>query len=91
MLSTHLIYLLIIVHHNNIRMGADCSPIASHFRQAGHNVSALKYIGIKRVQKPLRGGDFEGKLLQCKCFWIYTLNTLLPFGLNEEFDIKPFL
>ncbi len=24
-------------------------------------------------------------------FWIYTLNTLSPSGLSEDFDIKPFL
>ncbi len=47
--------------------------------------------GIEKVIKPSRGGDCEKKLLQSECFWIYTLNTLSPSGLNEDFDIKHFL
>ncbi len=78
-------------HRSNIRTGDMRSPIASHFRQVGHNVSVLQYIGIEKVIKPSRGGDYEKKLLQRECFWIYTLNTLSPSGLNEDFDIKPFL
>ncbi len=70
-------------HHSNIRTGDMRSPIASHFRQVGHNVTVLQYIGI--------GGDYEKKLLQRECFWIYTLDTLSPSGLNEDFDITPFL
>ncbi len=63
--------------------------IVLHFRQVGHNVSALQYIGIEKVQKSTRGGDFERRLLHY--FWTYTLNTLSRCGLNEDFDIKPFL
>lgn len=65
-------------HRSNIRTGDMRSPIASHFRQMGHNVSVLKYIGIEKVTKPSRGGDYENKLLQRECFWIYSLNTLSP-------------
>ncbi len=39
---------------NNISMGDMRSPIASHYRQVGHNVSALQYIGIEKVIKPSR-------------------------------------
>ncbi len=53
-------------------------PMASHFTQVGHNVIALQYIGIEKVIKPSSGGDYEKKLLQRECFWIYTLNTLSP-------------
>ncbi len=77
-------------HRSNIRTGDMRSPLASHFRQVGHNVSALQYIGIEKVIKPSRGGDYENKL-QRECFSIYTLNTLSPSGLNDDFDIKPFL
>lgn len=65
--------------------------MAAHFKKAGHNVSALRYIGIEKVNKPLRGGNQERLLLQRETFYIYSLNTLAPSGLNEEFDIKPFL
>ncbi len=72
-------------------MGDLRSPIESHFSQVDHNVSALQYIGIEKVIKPSRGEDYEKKLLQRECFWIYTLNTLSQSGLNDDFDIKPFL
>ena len=35
--------------------------------------------------------DHGRRLLQRETFWIYYLNTMSPNGLNEEFDIKPFL
>lgn len=79
---------------NTVAISGSEICIASHFRQVGHNVSALRYIGIEKIKKkkkPLRGGDYEKKLLQRECFWIYTLNILSPSGLNEDFDMKPFL
>lgn len=47
-----------------IRTGDMRITIASQFKSAAHNVSALQYIGIEKVTKPLRGGDYERKLLQ---------------------------
>lgn len=78
-------------HRSTIRTGDERSPVAAHFKRAGHAVSALRYIGVERVDQPLRGGDRGKKLLQRETFWIYFLNTLSPYGLNEDFDIKPFL
>ncbi len=43
------IYIYIYKHRSNIRTGDMRSPIASHFRQIGHNVSVLQYIGIEKV------------------------------------------
>lgn len=45
----------------------------------------------KIKKKSLRRADYEKKLLQRVCFWIYTLNTLSPSGMNEDFDMKPFV
>ncbi|CAB1346062.1 unnamed protein product [Coregonus sp. 'balchen'] len=53
--------------------------------------TSLRYIGIEMVKMSHRGGDIERKLLQRESFWIHRLNTLSPLGLNEEFDLKPFL
>ncbi len=80
-----------ISEHHSDRTRDMRSPRATHFKQVGHNISVLQYIGIEKVIKPSRGGDYENKLLQRECFWIYKLNTLSLSGLNENFDIKPFL
>ena len=78
-------------HRSNIRTGDERNPVALHFKQAGHNLGSFRYIGIERVSKPLRGGDWEKRLLQRETYYIFSLNTMSPNGLNEEFDIKPFL
>lgn len=78
-------------HRSTIRTGDEKSPVAAHFKSAGHNVSALRYIGVERVDRSPRGGDRGKRLLQRETFWIHYLNTMSPNGLNEEFDIKPFL
>ncbi|CAB1337390.1 unnamed protein product [Coregonus sp. 'balchen'] len=78
-------------HHSNIRTGETKKLVAVHFLQAGHPISSLRYIGIEMVKMSRRGGDIERKLRQRESFWIHRLNTLSPLGLNEEFDLKPFL
>ena len=78
-------------HRSNIRCGDERNPVALHFKQAGHNISTLRYVGIEKVEKPPRGGNVERRLLQREMFYIHFLNTMAPQGLNEEFDLKPFL
>lgn len=78
-------------HRSTIRTGDERSPVAAHFKRAGHNVSALRYVGVEFVTSPPRGGDHGKRLLQRETYWIHALNTMSPNGLNEEFDIKPFL
>ncbi len=56
-----------------------------------HSISTLQYIGIEAVKLPRRGGDINNLLLKREAYWIYTLNTLSPNGLNGDFDIHPFL
>lgn len=78
-------------HRSNIRNHNEKSPVALHFTAASHNVSTLRYIGIEHVKCPSRGGDVNSLLLKREAFWIYTLGTLSPRGLNEDFDLRPFL
>lgn len=78
-------------HRSNIRNHDKKSPVALHFSQSQHNVSTLKYIGIEQIQLPRRGGDIDTLLLRREAYWIYTLDTLNPKGLNEDFDLRPFL
>ena len=78
-------------HRSKIRTGDERSPVAAHFKQMGHSANSFRYTGIEHVEKPPRGGDIEKRLLQRETYWIYALNTLSPQGLNEDFDVKPFL
>ena len=78
-------------HRSTIRNNVITSPVAVHFNKAGHNVSTLRYTGIELVQSPRRGGDVNNMLLKRELFWIHTLQTLAPKGLNEDYDIRPFL
>lgn len=78
-------------HRSNIRNHDKKSPVAIHFTQAQHNVSALRYLGIEQVKLTSRGGDINSLLLKREAYWIYTLETLNPKGLNEDFDLRPFL
>ena len=78
-------------HRSNIRCGDMRNPVAAHFKQMGHSISSLRYWGIEKVNRPARGGDHNRLLLQRESYYIYSLNTMAPHGLNEEFDVKPFL
>ena len=78
-------------HRSTIRNGDEKSPVALHFKKAHHNVSALRYLGIEKIQFPRRGGDIENLLLKRELWWINYLKTMAPIGLNEEFDIRPYL
>ena len=77
-------------HRSDIRNKNFKNPVALHFHQAQHCISSLRYLGIERVKLPPRGGDIDTLLLQREAFWISTLNTVAK-GLNESFDIRPFL
>ncbi len=82
---------LISEHRCAIRHRDPKSPVAQHFANSRHSVSTLQYIGIEAVKCPRRGDDMNKLLLQREAFWIFTLDTLSPRGLNEDFDIRPFL
>lgn len=90
-MTTRALKTRITEHRSDIRTQNIRSPVAMHFMQAGHNVSALRYIGLEKVEKPRRGGDWESLLLKREAFWIYELRTLKPFGMNLDLDIRPFL
>lgn len=78
-------------HRSAIRNNVATSSVAVHFSAANHNVSTLKYIRIETIKPLRRGGDINSLLLKRELYWIHTLNTLAPKGLNEDFDIRPFL
>lgn len=78
-------------HRSNIRLNDEKNPVAVHFNTFNHNLATLQYIGIEHVAIPRRGGDIDNLLLRREAFYIYTLNTIAPKGMNMYFDLKPFL
>ena len=76
-------------HMSNIRTLDQRNPVAAHFTEARHNISSLKYIGIEHVKTPRR--DTDNLLLRRDLDWIHRACTMSPRGLNQQFDMRPFL
>ncbi|CAJ0965952.1 unnamed protein product [Ranitomeya imitator] len=73
-------------HKSTIRLKKTWLPLPHHFVTANHSVSQLQYQVIERVERPRWGGDHIKLLKERESFWIYTLQTLAPRGLNRELD-----
>ncbi|CAN2390837.1 hypothetical protein PRIEUP_LOCUS874, partial [Pristimantis euphronides] len=68
------------------------TPVARHVReQHGGNQNVLKFLALELVEPPSRGGDWNNKLLRRELFWIYTLHTLSPAGLNDQSNFTCFI
>ena len=78
-------------HRSAIRNNDERSPVAVHFKENQHPLSSLRYIGIEHVSLPRRGGNIDNLLLKRELWWCHFLGTLAPEGLNQEFDIRPYL
>ena len=79
-------------HKTAIRTGNLEYAMARHYKQANHGSPAsLRFWGIEKVSSSARGGDIIKKLLRREAYWIYTLNTLEPSGLNEELSLSSYL
>ena len=78
-------------HKSSIRNSDEKSSVARHFVEAGHKVCSLRFQGIEKVDLPRRGGDRDKLLLQREAYWIHTLKTEFPNGLNEELLLGCFL
>ncbi|CAJ0919390.1 unnamed protein product [Ranitomeya imitator] len=73
-------------HKSTIRCGRTLLPIPAHFLQNNHNVAQLRFQVIDHVRFLRRGGDRIKRLKERESFWIYTLQTLAPHGLNREYE-----
>lgn len=64
------------------------SAASKHFVVAhGGDVKDFIYRGIEKVHMPKRGGDIIKKLYSREAYWILTLNSRSPLGLNVRQDI----
>ncbi|CAJ0964830.1 unnamed protein product [Ranitomeya imitator] len=78
-------------HKSTIRCSNLLLPIPYHFHTQGHFVSQLKYQVIDHVPPPRRGGDRITLLKKKEAFWIHTLETLSPKGLNRDYELMAFI
>lgn len=79
-------------HKTAIRVKNMDYAIARHYAAANHGtVSSLKFCGIEKVSLSVRGGDIVNKLLRREAYWIDTLNSVEPNGLNESLSFSCFL
>lgn len=65
------------------------SSVARHFFEARHGIAELRWQIIEEVY-----GDptqIERNLLRREAYWITTLETLVPKGLNEECNLNVFI
>ena len=76
---------------SSIRNRDEKSSVARHFNAVGHDVCTLRFQGIEVVNPLKRGGDRDKVLLQREAYWIHTLQTEHPKGLNEELLLGCFL
>lgn len=61
-------------------------PVPHHFIIAGHNVSQMRFQVIEEISALQRGSNSIKLLKKRESFWIHTLKTLTPHGLNRECD-----
>ncbi|CAJ0944595.1 unnamed protein product [Ranitomeya imitator] len=78
-------------HKSTIRCQNLLLPIPSHFIDKGHSISQLKFQVIEHVPQLRRGGNRISHLKRREAFWIHTLDTLHPKGLNRDYDLAAFL
>ncbi|CAJ0930540.1 unnamed protein product, partial [Ranitomeya imitator] len=74
--------------YSDIRCGKYHLPIPNHFREAGHSVAQLRFLVLEQVSLNRRGGNLRKKLLQREAFWIYSLQSLEPKGLNRDYNLS---
>nr|XP_033799951.1 vomeronasal type-2 receptor 26-like [Geotrypetes seraphini] len=63
------------------------APLTPHWLQHEHPISSLRFSVLDAPILP-RGGDMKTKLYALEQKWIYTLDTLLPRGLNRNDGIS---
>lgn len=79
-------------HRYAIRVGNMNYPMARHYKDAHHGRdTSLRAVGIEAVCLDARGGDKIKRLKQREMFWIDQLKATEYPGLNEDFDLSPFL
>ncbi|XP_077139819.1 uncharacterized protein LOC143804976 [Ranitomeya variabilis] len=78
-------------HKSTIRCNKTHLPLPYHFSKQNHNISQLRFQVLEQVDTPRRGQSRVSLLLKREAYWIYSLQTLEPKGLNRDYDVSAFL
>lgn len=69
-------------------LALNVSAASRHFSLVhGGDTSRFTFSGIESVTQTIRGGDMIRKLLPREAFWIFTLGTRAPMGMNIRQDL----
>ncbi|MEE6527157.1 hypothetical protein FKM82_028299 [Ascaphus truei] len=67
-------------------------PVARHFALCPNGgINNFTFSAIEHIPIHARGGNRENVLNKQEMYWIYTLNTLHPHGINLDWELKHFL
>ena len=71
-------------HRSSINTASKNTYLATHFRENGHSVSDLSIQIIDVISEYEDKDDLISKLQEREDFFIKTMNTLYPLGLNDK-------
>ncbi|CAJ0954909.1 unnamed protein product [Ranitomeya imitator] len=77
-------------HKSTIRCQNLLLPLPYHFHALKHNISQLRFQVLEHVPMQRRGGDRILMLKKREAYWIHTLDTLSPRGLNRDYELSAF-
>ncbi|XP_078527395.1 uncharacterized protein LOC144799740 [Lissotriton helveticus] len=77
-------------HKSNIRLANMKSTVASHWKDAKHQISQLRFMILETISQS-RDRDPVKQRLRAEYFWIKTLNSTFPTGLNDRIEYSCFL
>ncbi|XP_075460474.1 uncharacterized protein LOC142497064 isoform X2 [Ascaphus truei] len=79
-------------HVRFIKKKDDTHPVPRHFTRCSRGgIANFSFMALEHISQGVRGGDREGTLNRREMYWIYTLRTLHPLGINQEWELKHFL
>lgn len=78
-------------HYGDICHKRD-TPLSRHMWSCQNgNISDLKFMAIDHIRPNICRGNRHKTLLQKETFWIFTLRTMFPQGLNEQLQFNCFI
>lgn len=78
-------------HLGDIRHQRDTSIARHVWTNHKGDPNCIKFMAIDKIQPGPRRGDLDKALLQKESFWIFTLKTVTPGGLNEQLNYTCFI
>ena len=75
-------------HRRFIEQKKDKHSVPRHFCQVhGGSTEGLELFGIEAIPMTLSEGERFSRLCMRETYWIFTLNSMSPDGLNEELEV----